>query len=170
MAFTSFLFEFLRLDSRARTRRRGILVYAHTARKEVAAPKPPFACAPWPDRAPRRKALYPICAASTASRTTRTARSRRRTSLLIFTLEACRSSSARAPGARQPRRAPASGGKSLPSPSIPPPYADVEAHQPPRPCTAKLAVHPPRPGRRPEPIWPVAINLIAVVIYGGLPF
>ena len=44
----------------ARTRRRGILVYAHTARKEVAASKLPFACAPRPDRAPRRKALYPI--------------------------------------------------------------------------------------------------------------
>ena len=28
-------------------------------------------------------------------------------------------------------------------PIVPPPYADVEAHQPPRPCTAKLAVHPP---------------------------
>ena len=31
---------------------------AHGA--EVATSKNPFACAPWPDRAPRRKALYPI--------------------------------------------------------------------------------------------------------------
>ena len=29
-------------------------------------------------------------------------------------------------------------------------------------ATAKLAVHPSRPGRRPEPIWPVAINLIVL--------